>query len=144
MSRRLSLATVQAMMLKVPTTFSSTVITAATNVQPIAVTSTAHGLATGDSVLIQSVLGNTAANGISQVTVTGPNTFTIPQAGNGAYTSGGTVAKVTIGTQLGNLLPGDLRDLNFALEKIMYIQGGDLDRTVESTLAAIFATSGKL
>lgn len=41
---------------------------------------------------IINVLGNTAANGEWDCTPTGASTFTIPVAGNGAYTSGGTVA----------------------------------------------------
>jgi hypothetical protein len=65
-------------------------VTGATNVNPIVVTSTAHGLVTGDSVLIVGVLGNTAANGSFAVTKIDANTFSIPIAGNGAYTSGGT------------------------------------------------------
>lgn len=64
-------------------------VTGATNASPIVITSAGHGLATGDIVRILGVLGNTAANGLFQVTVTGSNTFSIPATGNGAYTSGG-------------------------------------------------------
>lgn len=70
----------------------ATNISAATNATPIAVTSTAHGLSTGSTVVVTGVGGNTAANGTWEVTVTGANTFTLNgSAGNGAYTSGGTV-----------------------------------------------------
>lgn len=55
---------------------------------------TGHRLSTGMYVRISGVVGNTAANGIHQVTVTGADTFTIPVAGNGAYVSGGTVERV--------------------------------------------------
>lgn len=66
------------------------VITGATNASPIAITSTAHGLQTGNVVKITGVGGNTAANGTFVVTRTGANTFTLDgSTGNGAYTSGG-------------------------------------------------------
>jgi Neuraminidase-like domain len=63
------------------------------NTAPIAIgTSRPHGLATGDRVLISGVSGNTAANGIFTVTVTGPAAFTLDgSAGNAAWTGGGTV-----------------------------------------------------
>lgn len=70
--------------------FDTGVITGATNVSPISVTSTAHGLQTGNVVKITGVLGNTAANSTFTVTRTGANTFTLDgSTGNGAYTSGG-------------------------------------------------------
>ncbi len=73
-------------------------VTAATNVNPIAITTTnAHNLSSGDSAIISGVGGNTAANGQFVVTVTGANTFTIPVAGNGAYTSGGIVEGGNLG-----------------------------------------------
>jgi hypothetical protein len=54
-------------------------------------------MSSGDSALISGVLGNTAANRQFVVTVTGLNTFTIPIAGNGAYTSGGIVEGGNLG-----------------------------------------------
>jgi hypothetical protein len=67
-------------------------ITAATNASPIAITTSAnHGYSTGDRILIESVGGNTAANGMWTVTVTSSTTFTLDSSsGNGTYTSGGT------------------------------------------------------
>lgn len=67
------------------------VITAATNASPIAVTVTGtHGLATGTSVTITGVVGNTATNGTFVLTSTGASTFTLDgTTGNGAYVSGG-------------------------------------------------------
>jgi hypothetical protein len=66
-------------------------ITGATNATPIAITCTAHGYSTGDTVVIASVGGNTAANGTWEITSTGADTFTLDgSAGNAAYTSGGT------------------------------------------------------
>lgn len=93
----------------------STVITGATNATPIVITSASHGLRSGDQVYIIGVGGNTAANN----TVTNPNwyikkltdntfelysesTLTTGVAGNGAYTSGGTVVGALIGTVDGN------------------------------------------
>lgn len=75
-------------------------ITAASNATPIVITSTAHGLATGDRVTIASVGGNTNANGDWKVVVLTANTFSIyteagvAGAGNSAYTSGGTAQKM--------------------------------------------------
>jgi hypothetical protein len=69
-------------------------VTGATNATPIVITtSTAHNLATGTRVAITGVLGNTAANGNWTITSTGANTLSLDTSvGNGAYTSGGTVA----------------------------------------------------
>ena len=66
-------------------------ITGATNATPIVITSTAHGLITGDRVTIVNVGGNTAANGTWTVTLVSANTFSLQTSvGNGVYTSGGT------------------------------------------------------
>jgi hypothetical protein len=66
-------------------------ITGATNASPIQITIANHGLGTGETVVVASVGGNTAANGTWVITVTGANTFTLNgPTGNGAYTSGGT------------------------------------------------------
>ena len=74
-------------------------ITAASNTNPIQITTAIlinnvpvaypHLFQGGLSGTIAGVLGNTNANGTHAITVTGPNTFTIPVAGNAAYTSGG-------------------------------------------------------
>jgi len=70
-------------------------ITGATNATPIVITSTAHGLATGDYVDVSSVGGNTAANGFWPITVVDANSFSLNgSVGNGAYTSGGTFIRV--------------------------------------------------
>jgi len=66
-------------------------ITGATNATPIAITCTAHGYSTGDTVVVTAVAGNTNANGTWEITNTGANTFTLDgSAGNATYTSGGT------------------------------------------------------
>jgi len=86
---------------------AASTITAASNATPIVITtSLAHSLVTGQTVTINGVTGNTAANGNWVITVTGTNTFSlttttnifgfngltsVPSTGNGAYVSGGTV-----------------------------------------------------
>lgn len=67
------------------------VITGATNATPIVITTNgSHNLTTGDSVTIDAVLGNTAANGTFVCTVLTATTFSLNvSVGNGAYTSGG-------------------------------------------------------
>jgi hypothetical protein len=67
-------------------------VSSATNANPIVVTTSApHGLITGSLVTIAAVGGNTNANGTFRVTKLSSTTFSIPKAGNSAYTSGGTV-----------------------------------------------------
>ncbi|MCP3882363.1 MAG: hypothetical protein GY701_28810 [Sulfitobacter sp.] len=75
-------------------------ITGATNATPIVVTAAKHGLANGDMVRIEGVVGNTAANsetsGLFIVANVAADTFELTThaaganvAGNGAYVSGG-------------------------------------------------------
>lgn len=65
-------------------------ITGATNASPIQITAPSHNLATGRSVVITGVGGNTAANGTWVITKVDANNFTLNgSTGNGAYTSGG-------------------------------------------------------
>jgi hypothetical protein len=60
-------------------TLSNVTITAASNTNPVSLTSNAHGLSTGDGITISGGTGNwTAINGSWTITVTGANTFTIP------------------------------------------------------------------
>lgn len=68
-------------------------VTNATNASPIQITTaTAHGLSSGDVVVVDQVLGNTAANGAWFITVVDPTNFTLSSSsGSGAYTSGGKV-----------------------------------------------------
>ena len=74
-------------------------ITGASNVNPIVITSTAHGRSNDDCVVIAGVGGNTNANGTFVVQNATANTFSLATisgasltsvAGNAAYTSGGT------------------------------------------------------
>lgn len=82
------------------TTISYTrAVTNATNATPVVVTtSVAHALHSGDLVVIAGVVGNTAANGTFKVTGVTSTTFELTDpntgsdiAGNGGYSSGGTV-----------------------------------------------------
>lgn len=67
-------------------------ISGATNASPIVITSTAHGFADDESVTVQGVGGNTAANGVWLVANVTADTFElVGSSGNGAYTSGGQI-----------------------------------------------------
>ena len=69
----------------------------ASNASPIVITSTNHGLATGERVGIVGVRGNTAANGAWIVTVIGANTYSLnASTGDGNYTRGGTWSSVAM------------------------------------------------
>jgi hypothetical protein len=95
---------------------NATAITAATNANPSVITSAAHGLATDDRVTITGAVGNTAINGTFKVVVLTVNTFSLkteagtPVAGNGAWTSGGTVQRLLrlIGVVNGNGQSGSI------------------------------------
>jgi hypothetical protein len=52
-------------------------ITGASGTSPIVITSAAHGFNDGDIVLVHDVLGNTAANGVWQVTASATNIFSL-------------------------------------------------------------------
>lgn len=65
----------------------------ATNTDPIVITSTAHGLSTGDTVKIEGVRGNWSANGTYTITVLDADTFELDVSlGTGVYTGGGTIS----------------------------------------------------
>lgn len=67
-------------------------ITGATNAEPIVITQASHGLASGMTVTISGVLGNTAANGTFVVTSINSSTYSLNgSAGNGVRTGGGMV-----------------------------------------------------
>lgn len=79
---------------------STGVITAASNATPIVLTVTLGSgstFAVGDLVRVDSVLGNTNANGtffVSAVSGSGTSTTLEGSAGAAAYTSGGTITKL--------------------------------------------------
>jgi hypothetical protein len=85
-----------------------TSVTDATNASPIVITTgTAHNVADGGLVTLSNVGGNDAANGqwYAKVTGYGSTTFAlyedelfqVPVAGNGAYTTGGTLGSISLG-----------------------------------------------
>lgn len=77
----------------------SVVVSNATNATPIVVTTATHSYTTGQSVVINGVLGNTAANGTWRIIVLSATTFSlVGSVGNGAWTSGGTSNTVTVTT----------------------------------------------
>lgn len=63
-------------------------ITSSTDATPIVITATAHGLATGDRVLIIGHTTNIAANGIFKVTKLTANTFSLQDEFTGADVAG--------------------------------------------------------
>lgn len=78
------------------------IITGATNANPCVITSDAHGLTTGDQIIISGVSGMTQLNGNTYtVTVLTANTFSIGinSTGYGVYTGGGSwISLSTFGT----------------------------------------------
>lgn len=89
------------------TTATALNVTAASNTNPITITVSGalpasfftagyNGVPAGPLVDITGVQGNTAANGQFVATPTGASTFTIPVAGNGAYTTGGSVQPLNL------------------------------------------------
>jgi hypothetical protein len=86
----------------VPQTLAATTaITAAVHASGvITVTSTAHGCVPGDVVEINSVVGMTDINGRWVLLTGSGNTMTFAKTTAQTYTSGGTVAKVTVPTAL--------------------------------------------
>lgn len=87
-----------------PAVGTSLSVTGATNASPIVITAASHGLTDRQPVTISGVGGNTAANGTFYVKVLTANTFSLYSdntlstavAGNGVYTSGGTIAAAGI------------------------------------------------
>lgn len=76
-------------------------ILGATNASPSVINVTGHGYSDGDAIVINGVLGNTAVNvsgfvknvDADHFSLYSDSALTVPVAGNGAYTSGGTVCK---------------------------------------------------
>jgi len=70
-------------------------VTGATNASPIVITSASHGLSTGDRIRVRNVTGNTAANGVFDVTVIDGNTLSLDgTSGNGTFTGGGELIRL--------------------------------------------------
>lgn len=110
---KLSATALATLIQKVITTAVATNVTGATNASPTNILSTAHGLNTGDFAVIMGVGGNTGANVVAQVTKIDANHVTIPvDTGAGSsYTSGGTIAKLTISQWLGDCTLDQLKQI---------------------------------
>lgn len=82
-------------------------ITAATNATPIVITTTsAHGLVTGQVVVVAGLVGNTAGNGTFEISAASGSTYTLlNSAGNGVWSSGGTTNPINKYRQLVNGAP---------------------------------------
>lgn len=80
--------------LPTPPGVAATAITGASAASPTVVTSTAHGLQTGDSVLIAGS-DKAALNDEWTVTVTGTDTFTVPCNLSGGAATGGTCQRTS-------------------------------------------------
>ena len=109
-------------------------ITGATNANPINITATNHGFNTGDKVFISGVLGNTNANGGYTITKVDANHFTLNgRAGNGSYTSGGTVYSYTAlpKSPYGNTIPAGSGITGHILIQIVDANGVARDVTTE-------------
>lgn len=125
-------------------------ITGATNATPIVITSTAHGLSTGHTVVNASIGGNTNANGRFVITVVDADHFSLDDSeGNANYTSGGTWTRavggsakaepewyirnntggtVTTDVTLENVsLPGDTLTLNLSWPTGYWVKVGSRD-----------------
>lgn len=109
-------------------------LSGATNASPIVVTTTAnHGITTGQPVVISGVVGNTNANGTFVATYLSNTTFSVPAAGNGAYTSGGAwhstgLYRVTLtGSILSSLEAGKTYQV-----VVTYAVGGDVRTEVHT------------
>jgi hypothetical protein len=89
-------------------------ISSTTNTNPITVTTSSplstYNVQTGDELSITDHQVNTAANGVWPVTVTGANTFTIPQAGIGVGGATGAANPITFGSTIGVIADGELLD----------------------------------
>ena len=83
--------------------FTAQTISGASNATPIVITtSDVHSYTTGQRVRIDSVLGNTAANGVWTITVASTTTFSLnTSVGNGSYAGSGTARRLTGGLQDG-------------------------------------------
>lgn len=142
MAKRLSATEIAALLRLAGTAGAATNITgvAASN-GVVTVTATSHPLAAGDLCLQESVGGATEANGFFRVaTKPDANTYTLEGlSAVTAYTSGGTVKKLTItGGLVRALKPGQLNSLADALNRRNYDRGTDENQAdVESTLATI-------
>lgn len=124
---------------KIPT---SKTITGATNANPISITCTAHGFATGDLVIIAGVTGNTNANGEYAITVVNANTFTLTgRTGSGAYTANTGSVYALAKTSNGTVIPSGAGITGRILIQIVDTNGTVFD--VTSQILSMGMTEGE-
>lgn len=79
-------------------------ITGASNASPIVITAEGHGYNSGDSININGVAGNTAANGTWTITRLNADTFSLDgSTGNGAFTAWTATSGAAVPTSVRNL-----------------------------------------
>lgn len=137
----------------------TTSISGITQANPGVVTSTSHGLTTGDSVVLKNIVGMTQLNG-SEVTVTvlTANTFSIGVNTTGftAYASAGTVAgkntKIVV-DDASIYAVGDfvhvsgvvgMTEINNKVGKIINIDANDITLDIDSTGFSSYTSGGDL
>lgn len=104
-------------------------ITGATDATPVVITTAAaHGLASGDRVVVTRVGGNGGANGAWQVTVLSSTTFSLNDSvGSGTYTGGGRVYDLlaaAYGAIEAEHLGGELGEYAATLSALAPLQAG--------------------
>lgn len=119
-------------------------ITGATNATPVVITITGHGYEDGDTLLIEGVTGNTAANGYVLVANATTDTFEITDldgvdiAGNGAYAGGGMATRYFGGARFETFAIGDAwDDYKLRLFRNGRLKIRNADITLEGTDATI-------
>jgi hypothetical protein len=121
MFNRLSATDIATLTAKTITTGTPVNVTAASKANPAAITATAHGLITGDFALVAAVGGNTTVNGVWKVTKVDANGVTLTgcdATAAGTYTSGGTIAKLTVTKFAADLTVENLRQLDDATNRM--------------------------
>lgn len=130
---------------KAKTIAANGTITAASNAAPISVTSTAHGLETGDIIQVSAVTGNLAANGKFTITKVDANTYTLNNSnGSGAYVSGGSAAHLGFEAKTlfdNTIFPSGITRTAFRTRIDALDAGANLRTEWDDTADAAFVTS---
>lgn len=139
MSVLLSKAQVRSLVSKLVGEAAKTVA-GSTNASPSVINVTAHGYSTGDVVAIYNAAGNTAINGLLQITVTDADHFTAVDLNLGTAINGNGVQSGTVKVNrvASGLFPSDMGDIQATLNGMSYVHGSDNNRSVESNLKTIF------
>ncbi len=128
MAKQFSSAELTALFSANPTVATATNITgvaAAANI--VTVTSAAHGCVANDLCVIAGVGGATEANSVWRV-ASAPTANTLTLAGITAvtaYTSGGTITKITLTDRIRDLKPFQVEGLADALKRVPYTRGNE-------------------